>query len=134
MQYIINGPEMHQWHHANDRRVFYANFSTKFAIWDWLFGTAFLPDEKPEEYGLYYDYPKDYFLQHVFSVKRVDENRIAEKYRWFRAYHGSRKKVLQWGDRLFAGRTRRRQQEKQRELSKPNISHVLDISDSRVDV
>ncbi|HVU54109.1 MAG TPA: sterol desaturase family protein [Puia sp.] len=122
LQYIINGPEMHQWHHANDRRVFYANFSTKFAVWDWLFGTAFLPDEKPEEYGLYYDYPKDYFLQHVFSVRRLDENRLAERRRWFRAYHGCRGRVLKW-------MTRRR------ELSKPKISgHVLDISDSRIDI
>jgi len=97
LQYIINGPEMHQWHHANDRRVFYANFSTKLALWDWLFGTAFLPSgEKPAEYGLYYEYPKDYFLQHVFSVKRIDENRLAEKSRWFRVYHHSRKRVLQW--------------------------------------
>jgi sterol desaturase/sphingolipid hydroxylase (fatty acid hydroxylase superfamily) len=94
LQYIINGPEMHQWHHANDRRVFYANFATKFAVWDWLFGTAFLPDEKPREYGLYYDYPKDYFLQHVFSVRRVDEKKLVEKSRWFRTYYGSRKKLL----------------------------------------
>jgi len=97
LQYIINGPEMHQWHHANDRRVFYANFSTKLALWDWLFGTAFLPPrEKPAEFGLYYDYPKDYFLQHVFSVKRLDENKLAEKHRWFGAYHHSRRKILQW--------------------------------------
>ncbi len=96
LQYIINGPEMHQWHHANDRRVFYANFSTKFAIWDWLFGTAFLPDEKPGEYGLYYHYPKDYFLQHLFAVKRIDEAKLVEKSRWFRKYYGSRKKIMQW--------------------------------------
>jgi sterol desaturase/sphingolipid hydroxylase (fatty acid hydroxylase superfamily) len=97
LQYIINGPEMHQWHHANDRRVFYANFSTKLALWDWLFGTAFLPSrEKPAEFGLYYDYPKDYFLQHVFSVKRLDENKLVEKSRWFRVYYNLRKRVLQW--------------------------------------
>ena len=95
LQYVINGPEMHQWHHANDRRVFWANFSTKFAIWDWLFGTAFLPPgEKPAEYGLYYDYPKDYFLQHIFSVKRLDEDSLAEKHRWFGLYHGIRQRIL----------------------------------------
>jgi len=122
LQYIINGPEMHQWHHANDRRVFHANFSTKFALWDWLFGTAFLPDGKPEAYGLYYDYPKDYFLQHAFSVRRLDEKGLVKRHRWFRAYHGCRIRILQWVVR-------------KRKLSKPKISrHVLDISDSRVDV
>jgi sterol desaturase/sphingolipid hydroxylase (fatty acid hydroxylase superfamily) len=122
LQYIINGPEMHQWHHANDRRVFYANFSTKLAVWDWLFGTAFLPDEKPKEYGLYYDYPRDYFLQHAFSLHRLDENRLVSKHRWFRVYHGCRLKIVGWLTR-------------KKEFSKPKIGHhVLDISDSRVDV
>jgi sterol desaturase/sphingolipid hydroxylase (fatty acid hydroxylase superfamily) len=97
LQYFINGPEMHQWHHANDRAVFYANYSTKFAIWDWLFGTAYLPGrKKPAEFGLYYDYPKDYFLQHWFSVKRMDEKKWVEKYPWFRAYYYSRWRVWQW--------------------------------------
>lgn len=76
-QYFINGPEMHQWHHANDKNVFYANYSTKFAIWDWIFGTAYLPEnKKPAEYGLYYDYPDDYFLQHAYSLKRFDFRRL----------------------------------------------------------
>lgn len=97
-QYIINGPEMHQWHHADDRRVFYANFSTKLACWDWIFGTAFLPgDEKPAAYGLYYEYPKDYFLQHLYAVKRVDEEGLVRRYGWFRRYHGVRRRLM---DRL----------------------------------
>jgi len=96
LQYFINGPEMHQWHHANDRRVFYANYSTKFALWDWLFGTAYLPREKPEEFGLYYEYPKDYFLQHLFAVKRIGEKELAERSAAFRWYHGSRQRFLQW--------------------------------------
>lgn len=97
LQYIINGPEMHQWHHANDRRVFYANFSTKFAIWDWLFGTAYLPaDKKPAAFGLYYDYPKDYFLQHIFAVKRLDESKLADRSPIFNKYYTSRQKLLNW--------------------------------------
>ncbi|HVU98584.1 MAG TPA: sterol desaturase family protein [Puia sp.] len=102
LQYFINGPEMHQWHHANDRAVFYANYSTKFAMWDWIFGTAYLPGrKKPAEYGLYYDYPKDYFLQHWFSVKRIDERKWVERYPWFRAYYHSRRRVWQWMLRKF---------------------------------
>jgi sterol desaturase/sphingolipid hydroxylase (fatty acid hydroxylase superfamily) len=75
--YIINGPELHRWHHADDKRVFFANYATKFAFWDWLFGTAFLPgSEKPQKYGLYYPYPKDYFLQHLFAFWRFDLNKF----------------------------------------------------------
>ncbi|HEY4112238.1 sterol desaturase family protein [Puia sp.] len=102
LRYIINGPEIHRWHHANDRAVFYANYSTKFAVWDWLFGTAYLPGrKKPAEYGLYYDYPQDYFLQHLFSVKRIDEKRLVEGWPWFRAYHTSRRRLWQWVMRKF---------------------------------
>jgi len=102
LQYVINGPEMHQWHHSNDRAVFYANYSTKFAIWDWLFGTAYLPrHRKPVEFGLPYEYPRDYFLQHFFAVKRVDEKKLAEKYPLFRAYHFSRQGIVNWVKRRW---------------------------------
>lgn len=51
LQRLINGPEMHRWHHAEEL-VPGKNFGTKFAIWDWLFGTAYLPEHKPKAYGL----------------------------------------------------------------------------------
>lgn len=72
LQYIINGPEMHLWHHADENEVYHANFSTKFAFWDWMFGSAYLPDRKPIKWGLWYDYPRDYFMQHWFSFFRFD--------------------------------------------------------------
>jgi sterol desaturase/sphingolipid hydroxylase (fatty acid hydroxylase superfamily) len=97
LQYIINGPEMHQWHHSDDRAVFYSNYSTKFALWDWLFGTAYLPGrKKPARYGLPYDYPRDYFLQHWFALRRVDEGRLVRRYPWFRVYYFSRQWVMGW--------------------------------------
>lgn len=102
LQYFINGPEMHQWHHANYREVFYANFGTKFACWDWLFGTAYLPDVKPEEFGLYYPYPRDYFVQHLFSVKRMDEKRLMNSHPLLKAYHSSRQRLVQAVRRLVA--------------------------------
>jgi sterol desaturase/sphingolipid hydroxylase (fatty acid hydroxylase superfamily) len=56
LQYFINGPEMHRWHHSDDGgKEYQNNFGTKFAFWDWIFGTAFLPDpnvRKPKKYGL----------------------------------------------------------------------------------
>jgi sterol desaturase/sphingolipid hydroxylase (fatty acid hydroxylase superfamily) len=81
-QYFINGPEMHQWHHAETKETYFANYATKFAFWDWLFGTAFLPNRKPIEFGLPYKYPKDYFLQHAFSIKRFDEDDLKRNPKW----------------------------------------------------
>ncbi|MGD0678820.1 MAG: sterol desaturase family protein [Polyangiaceae bacterium] len=81
LQYVLNGPEMHRWHHADsvDRRS--VNFSTKIALWDWLFGTAYLPTHKPTAYGLWGGewFPErggwrgaffDYFLQHLWAFRR----------------------------------------------------------------
>lgn len=99
LQYFINGPEMHQWHHADDRRVFYANYSTKFAFWDWIFGTAYLPGFKPMKYGLYYEYPRDYFMQFFYALYRFDYKKIYEV-RWLNMALNSRlifmQKITDW--------------------------------------
>jgi sterol desaturase/sphingolipid hydroxylase (fatty acid hydroxylase superfamily) len=97
LKYFFNSPELHLWHHANYREVFHANFATKFSVWDYLFGTVYDPGRKPgdlpENWGLYYDYPKDYFLQHAFSVKRFDEQKLL-KYKWFQWYSELRPNII----------------------------------------
>jgi sterol desaturase/sphingolipid hydroxylase (fatty acid hydroxylase superfamily) len=75
LQYVINGPEMHRWHHASAPEAHGKNFATKFAFWDWLFGTAYFPDRdrrKAERFGLaeltYPEtFPAAYFRHHVIS-------------------------------------------------------------------
>lgn len=103
LKYIINTPTLHQWHHANYREVFHANFATKFSFFDYLFGTVYdpgkKPADKPEAWGLYYDYPKDYFLQHAFSVKRFDEHKLL-KYKWFRFYYNFRPMLMKQLERI----------------------------------
>jgi len=105
LKYFLNSPELHLWHHANYREVFHANFSTKFSMWDYLFGTVYDPGKKPgdqrDNWGLYYDYPKDYFLQHAFSVKRFDEQKLL-KYKWFKWYYELRPNMI----RAFQRRAR----------------------------
>lgn len=67
LQYIINGPEMHRWHHdvGKGRN---RNFATKLAIWDWIWGSAYLPrPEKPKEYGLKTYFPDNYIMQFIFA-------------------------------------------------------------------
>ncbi|MBP6672783.1 MAG: sterol desaturase family protein [Bacteroidetes bacterium] len=76
LQYVINGPEMHRWHHSKVKGNS-VNFSTKFAVWDWLFGTAYLPrPEKPAAYGLSItDFPQGYFSQHWFAFRSFTKKR-----------------------------------------------------------
>jgi sterol desaturase/sphingolipid hydroxylase (fatty acid hydroxylase superfamily) len=79
LQYVINGPEMHRWHHSREYRGYGMNFATKIAVWDWLFGTAYLPKDKdPPGYGLDNpEYPEGYFGQHVYSFRRFRPQRTS---------------------------------------------------------
>ena len=101
--YFINGPGLHQWHHAEHKEVYFANYATKLAIWDYLFGTLYNPDHKPVKYGLPYSFPKDYFVQHVFSIFRFDVKKL-ESNKYFNFYNNLRIKTLNtilslWGIR-----------------------------------
>jgi sterol desaturase/sphingolipid hydroxylase (fatty acid hydroxylase superfamily) len=72
VQYVVNGPEMHRWHHAVE--IIDVNFATKFAFWDWIFGTAHLPMRKPGKYGLVAEeYPSGFIAQtlHAFQWTRA---------------------------------------------------------------
>jgi sterol desaturase/sphingolipid hydroxylase (fatty acid hydroxylase superfamily) len=53
LRYLVNSPEMHQWHHAHpDSGPANRNFGIALSIWDWLFGTAYLPnDVGPRRFG-----------------------------------------------------------------------------------
>jgi sterol desaturase/sphingolipid hydroxylase (fatty acid hydroxylase superfamily) len=68
--YLINGPELHQWHHADHAEVYHANFSTKLAVWDWIFGTIYKPGFKPRRFGVWYRFPRGWAEQHLFSFFR----------------------------------------------------------------
>jgi len=70
--WVLNGPELHRWHHANDdTKAYNRNFATKFTIWDWAFGTLFNPKDKiatlygPEDPN----FPKGYIRQHLFAFR-----------------------------------------------------------------
>lgn len=48
MKRLFNSPEMHIWHHAYDLpedRHYGVNFGISLALWDYLFGTAYIPHE-----------------------------------------------------------------------------------------
>jgi len=60
---LLNGPEMHRWHHADkDEKALNKYFGTKFAVWDWIFGTAYFPhDKKPPLRSFLFELPKKLF-------------------------------------------------------------------------
>lgn len=76
LQYIINGPEMHRWHHADkDPEAYNMNFATKFAFWDWIFNTAYLPkDKRIKYYGISNPFPENWFEQFFAAFRKFDPN------------------------------------------------------------
>lgn len=54
LKYVFNNPRMHVWHHDRDEVPMPgANFAIDFALWDWLFGTVWMPDtdRQPKRLG-----------------------------------------------------------------------------------
>jgi sterol desaturase/sphingolipid hydroxylase (fatty acid hydroxylase superfamily) len=46
MKWLFNSPEMHIWHHTHDlpaERRYGVNYGITLALWDYLFGTAYVP-------------------------------------------------------------------------------------------
>lgn len=69
--YIFMGPEMHRWHHALDPERRDCNYGNNFSIFDWIFGTAYLVDENPSEFGVdASDYPQGNILRQFFFAFR----------------------------------------------------------------
>ena len=73
--YLINGPQLHRWHHAvnlpdTSRGV---NFATKLSIWDWIWGTAYLPkDDIMPVYGIIgqKEYPNYSYFRQLWMIFR----------------------------------------------------------------
>lgn len=54
LKYVISGPVFHRWHH--DKDALGKNFASTLSIFDWMFGTFYMPEGKlPENYGLIED-------------------------------------------------------------------------------
>ena len=44
--YVISTPAHHQFHHSKEAQHLDKNFGTMVALWDWIFGTLYLPRER----------------------------------------------------------------------------------------
>ncbi|MBL8231276.1 MAG: sterol desaturase family protein [Bryobacterales bacterium] len=52
LRYFFNSPQMHIWHHTHpDCGPINTNFGIALSVWDWLFGTAYMPKEQPKQLG-----------------------------------------------------------------------------------
>mgnify|MGYP006289239665 FL=1 len=56
LKYVLNNPRMHVWHHDRDEIAPPGvNFAILFSAWDWIFGTAWLPDDDRQPRRLGFD-------------------------------------------------------------------------------
>jgi len=78
LKYLLNNPKMHIWHHAKTWPNRYGvNFGLSLSIWDYLFGTAYLPNSGCDiELGFESDehFPKGFFKQIVYPLKKRIES------------------------------------------------------------
>lgn len=76
MKYLLNGPQMHEWHHVHpDAGPSYRNFAINLALWDWLFGTAYLPVDGSSPARLGFEgmerFPRTIALQELWPLSSL---------------------------------------------------------------
>ena len=69
---LLNNPRMHLWHHDYDvsgRGT--RNFGIIFSCWDYLFGTAYVPNHPPRRIGFEGDdsFPRHFFTQAIWPLR-----------------------------------------------------------------
>jgi len=78
LRYLLNHPGMHIWHHdAAAHGRYGCNFGINLSLWDWLFGTAYLPDdiEQPVKLGFagLSRFPRGFLAQQAVPFWRRNE-------------------------------------------------------------
>ncbi len=52
LKYVFNSPKMHVWHHDVELHGRGGqNFGISLSVWDWIFGTAYMPEGQPQKLG-----------------------------------------------------------------------------------
>lgn len=75
LNYLLNSPELHWWHHETNPRGQFSNYGSVLSLWDVLFGTFYYrPGEWPEEIGVkgMENFPTGYLGQFA-SIQYDDE-------------------------------------------------------------
>ena len=77
LKYVLNNPVMHLWHHAKEIPAARhgVNYGISLSLWDYLFGTAYIPNQNANERLGFEDqetFPKTFFQQltHPWNSKK----------------------------------------------------------------
>ena len=77
LKYVLNNPVMHLWHHAREipAERTGVNYGISLSLWDYLFGTAYIPNQNANEQLGFEDqetFPKTFFQQliHPWNSKK----------------------------------------------------------------
>jgi sterol desaturase/sphingolipid hydroxylase (fatty acid hydroxylase superfamily) len=77
LKYVLNNPVMHLWHHAKNIPAGSngVNYGLSLSLWDYLFGTAYIPNQNPNEQLGFEDqetFPKTFLQQltHPWNSKK----------------------------------------------------------------
>jgi sterol desaturase/sphingolipid hydroxylase (fatty acid hydroxylase superfamily) len=61
LSHIVSSPAMHQTHHSTAARHWDRNYALSLSLWDWLFGTIYIPQEREcLEFGLREEPARDF--------------------------------------------------------------------------
>jgi sterol desaturase/sphingolipid hydroxylase (fatty acid hydroxylase superfamily) len=79
LKYVIAGPVFHRWHHGLPGDGGDKNFAPTFSLWDYMFGTFYMPEGRiPENFGTDdHHFPEGYFAQLVYPFAKKPSEAIA---------------------------------------------------------
>jgi lathosterol oxidase len=77
---IVATPAFHHWHHSAERDAVDKNFAVHTPLWDLAFGTYYLPDRWPREYGLAHGgrVPERWLSQFVHPFRRIRRRQLPD--------------------------------------------------------
>jgi sterol desaturase/sphingolipid hydroxylase (fatty acid hydroxylase superfamily) len=72
LKYLFATPEYHHWHHSAEPEARDKNFSGQLPLLDLLFGSFYLPERRPQHYGIEEPVPAGYLKQllHPFRPRK----------------------------------------------------------------
>lgn len=75
LKYILNNPVMHLWHHARNipKGKYGVNYGLSLSIWDYLFKTAYIPNDNASEplgFENVEKFPKTFIKQELYPFKK----------------------------------------------------------------
>jgi sterol desaturase/sphingolipid hydroxylase (fatty acid hydroxylase superfamily) len=88
LSHIFISPAMHQIHHSKLARHIDKNYGSQFALWDWMFGTIYIPKEREEL---------------VLGISKKDTERMQTVWQlYWQPFKDAAKVYRQWRDRRRA--------------------------------